>query len=107
MNDRDTIVSIQAAQREMCRSLKRTSIISTVLLLALCAFTTPYTPYVGWTWGDFSNITILSAFFVVTLWTHYWLTRYRMKKGYFGDNAAEAEEIIGFAWRKHKNKRGT
>lgn len=50
---------------------------------------------------------VLGALVCVSVlsWVHYFLTKYRMRKGYFGDSSAEVLEIIEFLNREQRNKR--
>ncbi|WP_415912221.1 hypothetical protein [Neptuniibacter sp. QD37_11] len=43
---------------------------------------------------------IISLMMMGVVWLRYWLTKYRMKKDYFGYTESEAREIIEWAMRK-------
>ncbi len=100
LNETNPIDTIAAHQRRMLSANKRPAWIATVLTIAALGINA----LVDYQRAGFWIFTALMVLFLVGVWTHYALTSYRIRKGYFGDNAAEALEEIEFIQNEHLHR---
>jgi len=91
-NETALIDTVAALHGRMLSSYRRTAKLATVLtIVALGIFALVDDRH--------ANAWVFSAImigFLAAVWIHYALTSFRVRKGYFGNNAAEALEEIEF-----------
>ena len=101
-NETNLTEMIAALQSRMLSNYRRTALQATAFTIAAL---TMYALLVDYQNADFWIFAVVMIVFLTIVWIHYALTSFRVRKGYFGDNAAEALEEIEFIQTEHLRRR--